>query len=228
MNPNYQFSWRELARQLTEDLLSTPSTALAGVDALGKQYKVSRLTVKRALSHLEELGIIAPAERGKKRQVDLKKLRKVASLQNMERVKNRVVFLAVFPESNPTYPTRFHFEIFHKLCDQERLLLTYIQIPRERAELHALLRALQPRGAILYCVPPAVSETVISLAIPAIQLGGQEGLELPPFLPPALSAAFEQPLSLVTTIRVLSPNPAASTASTICPTVASACITNPP
>jgi DNA-binding LacI/PurR family transcriptional regulator len=194
MSLNYQLSWRELAHHLVEEFHSTPGTALAGVDALGRQHKVSRLTVKRALNHLEELGIITPAECGKKRQVNLNKLHKVALLQDPGRSRIRLVFLTECPESNPAYMTRSLYEMFHKLCDQEMLFLTYIQVPSDPAELRALLSSIRPRGAILYCVPPAVGETVVALGIPAIDVGGQESRVFPHFFTPyapLLIRAFE-------------------------------------
>jgi DNA-binding GntR family transcriptional regulator len=69
LNLNYQYRWQQFAFHLVNDLVRHPITTLPGIHALGRQYKVSRPTVEHALSHLEELGVIAPAQPGKRRKV---------------------------------------------------------------------------------------------------------------------------------------------------------------
>ena len=79
MELNYQLSWHELAHRLVDDLVHHPGTGLPGIQAMCKQYNVTRLTAERALQHLEERGVLEPAQRRSKRQVNLAKLHSVAA-----------------------------------------------------------------------------------------------------------------------------------------------------
>lgn len=193
MVQNYQFRWQQFAHRLMDDLLQHPERRLPGIQELGKQYGVSRPTVERAFLHLEELGVLSPAQPGRKRQVDLSKLQKIAGLQG--RASTRILFLSTDPESNPAYMTRVIYEGFHRLCDQEALFLSYMQVPPEPSELRALLSTLQPRGVILYLVSATVSESVFALNIPAIEIGGESSYQYPYFVTPyadLLIQAFQQ------------------------------------
>ncbi len=98
MDINYQFRWQHIAYCLIDDLVLNPCDALPGIRVLGKRYKVSLLTIKLALDHLEDLGIIAPAQPGKKRQVNPSKLKRIAALQN--RKENRILFLSPVYQPN--------------------------------------------------------------------------------------------------------------------------------
>ena len=136
---------------------------------LGRQYGVSHTTVEHALKHLEELGVLAPVERGKKRQVNLAKLRKISTMQG--RQSTRILFLTADPSSNPIYTTRVFYQTFLELCEGEGLPLDYIEIPSKLPELRALLISLQPRGIILCRAAPGIAKVIRSLGIPAIGLG---------------------------------------------------------
>jgi len=169
MDLNYQLSWHQLAHRLIDDLVRYPKTTLPGIQAIGKQYKVTRLTVERALQHLEDLEVIAPVEPRKRRQINLPILKRVASQQ--DRLDNRIFFISNFPSSHLPYMARDIYETFHVLCEQEHLVLNYVEIPTNITELRTLLISLQPRAVILYTAPAAVAEIVFSLNIPAIGIG---------------------------------------------------------
>ena len=192
MNLDYQLRWQQFAHRLVDDIIQHPSTELPGIRALGKQYKVSRDTVEYALRHLEDLGIIAPAQPGRKREVDLSKLQRMTSLRG--RSDNHVLFLSACPAGNPAFMTRTYYEAFHKLCEKEALFLNFIEIPSEPSELRALLSSLRPRGAILYSVPSAVSDTAFSLNIPMIGIGSSDPHVRGFFTPyaPLIIQAFQQ------------------------------------
>jgi DNA-binding LacI/PurR family transcriptional regulator len=178
MDLNYQLSWHQLAHRLIDDLVRYPKTTLPGIQAIGKQYKVTRLTVERALQHLEDLKVIAPVEPRKRRQINLPILRRVASQQ--DRFDNRIFFISDSPSSHLPFMARDIYEAFHVLCEQEHLVLNYVEIPTNITELRTLLISLQPRAIILYTAPVAVAEIVFLLNIPAIGIG-TPSLHIPTF-----------------------------------------------
>lgn len=81
MKLNYQYRWQQLASRLMDDLVRHPIATLPGIHALGRQYKVSKITVELALKSLEDLGVIAPAQRGKRRRIKQANLRKITGQQ---------------------------------------------------------------------------------------------------------------------------------------------------
>ena len=168
MDPNYQFRWQQFAHRLIDDLIEHPSVALPGVWELARQYKVSRPTVEHALSHLEDLGVIAPAQTGKRRQINLANLQIISSRQ--DRLGKRILYLSVRSDS-PGHISKNVYEDFHKHCERENLYLSYIEIPSEPSAVRDLLASIRPRGVILYMAPKVVEEIVFSLNIPAIGIG---------------------------------------------------------
>ncbi len=169
MDLNYQLSWHQLAHRLIDDLIHSPDAGLPGIQAMRRQYRVTRLTAERALRHLEELGVVEPAQLRKKRQVNLSKLQSVASSQG--RPEKRIFFISDSPASNLPYMARDIYGAMHTLCEREGYSLDYIQFPARAADLRSLLISLQPRGVILYTIPPRVAEVVFSLNIPAVGIG---------------------------------------------------------
>lgn len=167
MDLDYQFRWQRVAHRIIDELVHQPSTTLPGMRVLAEQYQSSVSTIEQALNHLEEMGITEPVQHGKKRQVNLPKLRKIASLQG--RMDNRILFLATVDHSAPL--ARAAFEQFLELCDREGLSLDYIQIPTEPSEVHELLTAIQPRGIILFGVPGPIEKLAASLHIPSVWIG---------------------------------------------------------
>ena len=193
MDLDYQFRWQQFAHRLVDDLIQHPSANLPGMRKLETQYKVSRSTIEHALGHLAGLGIVTPAQHGKMRKVNLSRLHKISSLRGQ--ANKRILFLSECPASNPAYMTRSLYESFHKLCDQEGFSLSFFEVPSEPSELHALLSAIQPCGAILYSVPTAISKSVFALDIPAIRIGGSPFHQTPYFVTSysgLLIQAFEQ------------------------------------
>jgi DNA-binding transcriptional regulator YhcF (GntR family) len=168
MDFNYQFRWQQFARHLIDDLVEHPISVLPGMRELTKKYKVSRPTIERALSYLEDLGVIAPAQAGKRRQINLDKLQAISSRKGL--TDQRILFLSVRPNS-PGHISKNVYEAFHRYCDQEQFDLSYMEVPSEPLAIHDLLTTTQPRGVILYVVPEAVEKIVSSLNIPAIGIG---------------------------------------------------------
>lgn len=167
MDLNYQFRWQHIAHRLIDDLIQQPSTTLPGMRVLAEKYQSSVSTIEHALNHLEELGVIDPVQHGKKRQVNLPKLRKIVSLRG--RMDNRILFLATVNYTGPA--ARNVFEQFRELCDREHLSLDYIQIPSEPSDVRELLTAIQPRGIILFGGPGPIEKLVASLDIPSVWIG---------------------------------------------------------
>ena len=171
MDINYQFRWQQFALRLMDDLVHHPDTILPGIQVLGKRYKVSRITVEHALKHLEGHGVIAPAERGKKRKIDLAKLQTITELQNKRA--RRIFFLSTDPASNPSYMTRTVYASIRELCERDQLISEYVEIPDSLDGLRSLLVSIPPRGIVLYVVSNKVEELVYSLCIPAISIDGR-------------------------------------------------------
>lgn len=169
MELKYQLSWHELAHRLIDDLVQTPGAGLPGIQVLRKRYSVSRLTAERALRHLEELGVVEPAERRKKRQINLSSLKRAAISRG--RLEKRVLFISDSPVNNLPYMARDIFDAMHSLCEEESLSLDYIQAPPRLADLRSLLVSLQPRGVILYTLMKDAADVVVELKIPAIGIG---------------------------------------------------------
>lgn len=169
MDLKYQLSWHELAHRLIDDLIQAPGAGLPGIQTMRKKYQVSRLTVERALQHLEELSIVEPAERRKKRQVNLSNLQRAAGSRG--RLEKSVLFISDSPPNNLPYMARDIFDTMHAQCEEEGYQLDYIQVPPRLADLRSLLISLQPRGIILYTLPLEVAEVALSLNLPVIGLG---------------------------------------------------------
>lgn len=169
MELKYQLSWHELAHRLIDDLVHNPGAGLPGILVMCRQYNVTRLTVERALGHLEELGVVEPALRRQKRQINLSKLQRVASSQG--RMEKRIFFISDSPVNNLPYMARDIFDTMLSLCAQESLSLDYIQAPPRLADLRSLLMSLQPRGVILYTLMQDAADVVVDLKIPAIGIG---------------------------------------------------------
>lgn len=170
MDLNYKLPWQQLARHLIDDLVQNPGMTLPGMRAIALRYNATRRTVEHALRHLEDLDVIAPAEHGKKRQINLAKLRRAAALQG--RVEShRIFFVSNSSPANLPFMARDFYEVFQTHCDREGVELNYIEIPLTAFELRSMMAALQPRGVILYTVPPDFADEVARLQIPAIGIG---------------------------------------------------------
>jgi DNA-binding LacI/PurR family transcriptional regulator len=173
MDLNYSFRWQQLAHRLIDDLVRRPDTNLPGIQVLGKQYKVSRVTVERALNYLEELGVITPAQRGKRRQVNLAKLQKIVSQR--ENVSNRILFLSSVSTITSPLGQAIYNE-FHMLCEQENLFLSHMKFPANSAEMHALFTSLKPRGLIFYTPPVYSVKVARELNIPLVGINTKSKL----------------------------------------------------
>lgn len=170
MNINYKLPWQQLVGHLIDDLVQNPGTTLPGMRTISCRYHATRRTVEHALRHLEDLGVITPAEHGKKRQINLAKLRKAAALQGRGE-SHRIVFISNSSSANLPFMAREFYEVFHAYCDREGFELSYIKIPAAAIELRSMLAALQPQGAVLYTIPPDFADEVALLQIPAIGIG---------------------------------------------------------
>ena len=169
MNPVYEYRWHQMAHRLMDDLLRSPGATLPGVRTLAPRYNVSRKTVERALAYFEELGILAPAEGGRKRQIHNARLRKVASSKgNMSA--NRILFVSVvFKEIQTSHLVKHIFENFRELCEKSGFFLSPFDAARASpSKLKTLLAELRPRGAIVHGSGNPALNAVLALDIPAI------------------------------------------------------------
>jgi DNA-binding LacI/PurR family transcriptional regulator len=164
MNLNHKFRWQHIAYCLINDLIQKPRKLLPGIRVLGKQYKVSTLTIKLTLNYLEELGVIEPAQPGKKRQINLSKLKKIAALQN--RAENHVVFLSAIGFHNHFMQTVY--ETLHELCNQKNLFLSHHEILPKLSEIRLQIATIRPRALILYALLEHIPDTVSFLNIPTV------------------------------------------------------------
>lgn len=169
MSEIFQFRWQQLARRLMEDLTQTSSVALPGVQVLARKYKVARITVERALAHLEELGVISPAQKGKQRQIHHQALHRLAS-SNDNTVK-RVLFLSKDPENHQEFITRKIYDRLHNLCLSQQWTLQYVEIPSKPKQVHQILEAINPLAAVLFVPPSEVTEACLTLNIPVVGIG---------------------------------------------------------
>lgn len=164
MDLNYQFRWQYIAYCLIDDLVLNPCDSLPGIRVLGKRYKVSALTIKLALDHLEDLGIIAPAQPGKRRPVNQASLKRIAALQNKK--ENRILFLS--PAGQTNHLTLSIYKAFHKLCNRENLFLRHVEIHQKPSEIRIQITMARPRAIILYSISDGAAEVVSSLNIPTV------------------------------------------------------------
>ncbi len=156
-----QFRWQYVAHCLIDDLMYDSSMVLPGMRALGKRYKVSLFTIGRALLYLEEQDILSPAQQGRKRQVNLSKLHRIASLKSREA--SRVLFIT--SQKRPAYITRSIYEAIRRVCEINNFFLSYVEAPASPTGMKDLLTALQPQGLILHLASHETAKAVASLGI---------------------------------------------------------------
>lgn len=166
MSSELQPRWLHFAHRLIDDLLRNPRTTLPGVRVLEKQYGISRLTVERAISHLEDIGFVSPVRQGTRRKIHFDKLQEVSALQG--RLTDCVLFITSVPSDDLNYVYRFISRELGKLCEMERLTLTHLNVSAEPEYLRALLSSIKPRGIVLSGVPGQLIDLVHSLGIPAV------------------------------------------------------------
>jgi len=169
MDLNYQYRWQQFAHRLMDDLVQNPSTTLSGVRILGRKFGVSLRTVERALKQMEDLGIVSPAQHGKRRQVYLRKLSEISAQRST--AGNRILFISPDPYG-AHYRSNHIYERLHELSESENFLLSYVEAPLDMAELRALLISLEPCGVFLHMVGLRVEEVVVSLNIPVVGIVG--------------------------------------------------------
>lgn len=162
----YQFRWQQIAHRLMKDLDQSTTLVLPGIQALGKNYGVSRITIERALVYLQELGVVTPAETGKHRQVNRRELQKIMGRRDAEN--RHIVFLTQDSLNNPVYATKNFFERIREIAGAEGLHVNYLQIPSSAEKIRILLQSVQPAGVILYVVPGFVAEVTASLGLSAV------------------------------------------------------------
>lgn len=184
MDTNYQYRWQQFAHRLIGDLVHNPVVTLPGVRTLKVKYKVSQDTIDHGLRHLEELGVISPAEPGKSRRINQEKLEEIARLQGRG-VEKRVLFISGSPRRLLSFMSRDTYETLHVLCERENLSLEYVETPPTMKDLRNLLVSLRPCGIILYKASEVMAEVVVSLGIPSV------GISTGPLRIPTFNASYE-------------------------------------
>ncbi len=167
MDLTYKFRWQHVAYRLIDDLIQYPSEFLPGMRVLGKRYKVSILTIEHALAHLEELGVVASAQPGKRRKVNPLKLKKIVAVQNRE--ENRIVFLS--PSDQRNHLMMAIYAAFHELCNQRNLSLSHLEFSSKVSDIRIQLATIRPKAIILYMVSKDIEDVALSLNIPAVVIG---------------------------------------------------------
>ncbi|GAA5494544.1 hypothetical protein Rhal01_00706 [Rubritalea halochordaticola] len=169
MQLQHLYRWQNLAEALIEDLTREPCRYLPGVQALGQKYQVSRITVERALDHLEQLQVLLPAQRGMRREINQKALRDQAKSRGLGA--GRILYICDRSLPDTNYLNRERFKAFSKLCSRENLQAEYLVLPRRLQDLKVILRDIRPKGVITVSLEAAFSEAIQKMGIRTIGLG---------------------------------------------------------
>ena len=154
-----------------DDLLNVPSASLPGVRELARRYGVSHTTVERALAYLEELEILAPAERGRMRRINNARLQKMARWKGQTPTQ-RILFIVDLHEIDLSYVAKRLFTCFRELCARDGFFLSPVEIMNvPPSKLKLLLAELRPHGAILLVLSKTTLDAVHARNIPAVGIG---------------------------------------------------------
>lgn len=169
MQLNFLYRWQNLAEQMIDDLAHGTASHLPGVQALGRQYHVSRVTVERALHHLEQLGVLLPAQRGMRRKINRKALKALAKSRGTGM--GTILYICDQPLEKTNYLNRKIFETLRKACDREDLRAEFYVLPKSRKDLQNTLRDIRPIGAITVSLASSVTESIQSMGIRTVGYG---------------------------------------------------------
>lgn len=169
MHLNHLYRWQNLAEQMIGDLINGTSSHLPGVQALGKHYQVSRVTVERALLHLEHLHILQPAQRGVRRQVNHKALRDLAKSRGTGM--GVILYICDQPLEKTNYLNREVFATLRKACAREDLRAEFFILPKLKKDLHTAIRNIRPKAAITVSLESSITESIQGMGIRTVGIG---------------------------------------------------------